>query len=288
MAVDWINKLVYFTSDTNSIEVVDYEGQNRRALIWTGLSAPRAIELDPEAGLLFYTDWGQTTAHLGRSNMDGADRRSLINNTSTNDPQIKWPNALTIDHPNKNLYWMDSSSMKSIECMRYDGSARYTISNKDSALGFPWRMRVFEDRVYWRERDGEVKSANKFTGNQYVTERVVSASGEKLAVGTGLRIYHPAIQPESTPRCRPDLCQKLCLPIPNGYQCACPTGHSLLPDNFNCAYKMENFAFVATKEMIVKTALEPLEPVLQPIMFKENKYMVRLPVSVSLMAPCIL
>ncbi|XP_063677803.1 low-density lipoprotein receptor-related protein 2-like isoform X1 [Bolinopsis microptera] len=272
MAVDWINKLVYFTSDTNSIEVVDYEGQNRRALIWTGLSAPRAIELDPEAGLLFYTDWGQTTAHLGRSNMDGADRRSLINNTSTNDPQIKWPNALTIDHPNKNLYWMDAG-VKSIECMRYDGSARYTISNKDSALGFPWRMRVFQDRVYWRERDGEVKSANKFTGNQFVTERVVSALGEKLAVGMGLRIYHPVIQPESTPRCRPDLCQKLCLPIPNGYQCACPTGHSLLPDNFNCAYKMENFAFVATKEMIVKTALEPLEPVLQPIMFKENKYM---------------
>ena len=41
MAVDWINKLVYFTSETNSIEVVDYEGNNRRALIWTGLGAPR-------------------------------------------------------------------------------------------------------------------------------------------------------------------------------------------------------------------------------------------------------
>ena len=44
MAVDWINKLVYFTSDTNSIEVVDYNGTNRRALIWTGLSAPRYIQ----------------------------------------------------------------------------------------------------------------------------------------------------------------------------------------------------------------------------------------------------
>ena len=74
-------------------------------------SPGRAIELDPDYGLLFYTDWGLTTAHLGRANMDGSDRRSLINNTSS--VQIKWPNALTIDHPNKNLYWMDAR-MKSI------------------------------------------------------------------------------------------------------------------------------------------------------------------------------
>ncbi|KAL5252880.1 hypothetical protein ACHWQZ_G015595 [Mnemiopsis leidyi] len=272
MAVDWINKLVYFTSETNSIEVVDYEGNNRRALIWTGLGAPRAIELDPDYGLLFYTDWGLNTAHLGRANMDGSDRRSLINNTSS--VQIEWPNALTIDHPNKNLYWMDAR-MRSIECMRYDGSARYTISNKDSALVFPFRMRVFQDRVYWREKDGAVKFANKFTGNQFMTVPVVSEGGEKLAEGTGLRIYHPVIQPESTPRCRPGLCSKsaLCLPVPDGYQCACATGYSLLPDNFNCAYTMDTFAIVAMKEMITKTALEPLEPVLQPITFKHDKYL---------------
>jgi hypothetical protein len=43
--------------------------------------------------------------------------------------------------------------------------------------------------------------------------------------------------------------------------------------------EMENFAFVAMKEMITKTALEPLEPVLQPITFKHNKYVVGLFVS---------
>ena len=60
--------------------------------------------------------------------------------------------------------------------------------------------RTPQDRVYWRERDGEVKFANKFTGNQFMTVPVVSEGGEKLAVGSGLRIYHPVIQPESTPR----------------------------------------------------------------------------------------
>ena len=54
--------------------------------------------------------------------------------------------------------------------------------------------------MYWRERDGAVKFANKFTGNQFMTVPVVSEGGEKLAEGTGLRIYHPVIQPESTPR----------------------------------------------------------------------------------------
>jgi len=164
------------------------------------------------------------------------------------------------------------ASLKSIECMRYDGSARYTISNKDAALGFPWRMRVFEDRVYWREKSGGIKSANKFTGNQFMTESVVSESGDRLSEGTGLRIYHPAIQPQSESRCVPDRCSKLCLPVPNGYQCACPTGYSLTADNYNCAYRMENFAFVAMQDMITKTALSPLEPVLQPITFKEQRY----------------
>ena len=94
IAVDWINQLIYFTSVSNAIEVVDYAGKNRRAIIWTGLGKPRAIDLDPESGLLFYTDWGDN-AHLGRANMDGTDRRILINNTSTLQ-QIKWPNAMTI------------------------------------------------------------------------------------------------------------------------------------------------------------------------------------------------
>ena len=37
---------------------------------------------------------------------------------------------------------------------------------------------------------------------------------------------------------------------------------------------MDTFAIVAMKEMITKTALEPLEPVLQPITFKHDKYLV--------------
>ena len=68
----------------------------------------RAIELDPEYGLLFYTDWGVYRPHLGRANMDGSDRQELINNTTTLTKEIEWPNAMTIDHPNKHIYWMDA------------------------------------------------------------------------------------------------------------------------------------------------------------------------------------
>ena len=80
IAVDWVNHLVYwtvFSADTMVIEVVKYDGSDRRSLIWEGLSKPRMIDVVPEDGLLFWTDWGDDP-HIGRANMDGSDRRILV------------------------------------------------------------------------------------------------------------------------------------------------------------------------------------------------------------------
>lgn len=58
LACDWIGRKLYWTdsetdniySDTDSIEVADLDGSNRKVLYWTGLDQPRAIAVDPIRG----------------------------------------------------------------------------------------------------------------------------------------------------------------------------------------------------------------------------------------------
>ena len=50
------------------------------------------FQVFPQKGLLFYTDWGDETPHIAKMNMDGTERRHIINES------IAWPNALSIDY----------------------------------------------------------------------------------------------------------------------------------------------------------------------------------------------
>ena len=51
IAVDWVNKKLYWTdSGTDIIRVADYDGNNRMNLITTGQRNPRAIVVHPLTG----------------------------------------------------------------------------------------------------------------------------------------------------------------------------------------------------------------------------------------------
>lgn len=50
----------------------------KRKVLQRGVKEPRALQLFPSKGYLFYTDWGQG-AHIGRMGMDGSDHRHIIN-----------------------------------------------------------------------------------------------------------------------------------------------------------------------------------------------------------------
>ncbi|VDI61717.1 Hypothetical predicted protein [Mytilus galloprovincialis] len=92
IAIDWIYNLLYWT-DTghNHIQVSRLDGTDRKTIIKNdgSLEEPRAIVVDPNTGLLFFTDWG-SSSRIERCGMDGRDRRIIINS------DIKWPNGLTI------------------------------------------------------------------------------------------------------------------------------------------------------------------------------------------------
>ena len=51
LAVDWIGRKIYWTdSETNRIEVANFDGTYRKVLFWQDLDQPRAISLDPLNG----------------------------------------------------------------------------------------------------------------------------------------------------------------------------------------------------------------------------------------------
>lgn len=51
LAVDWLTKKIYWAdSDTNRIEVAQYDGTLRTVLFWTDLDQPRALVLVPIEG----------------------------------------------------------------------------------------------------------------------------------------------------------------------------------------------------------------------------------------------
>ena len=68
-----------------------------------GLEEPRAIQVHPYKGWLFYTDWGDH-AHIGRIGMDGTipKQRNIITDN------LGWPNALTIDYVAEHIIWADA------------------------------------------------------------------------------------------------------------------------------------------------------------------------------------
>lgn len=135
------------------------------------MDEPRAIAVDPTAGLIFWTDWGEN-ARIERAGMDGKNRRVFFQFNSSNicfqvivkGDAIRWPNGLAIDILDKRLYWADAKT-KQISSCDYWGNDIRTVLHSHQHLRHPFSLAVFEEKLYWTDWDQEgVLSVNKFDG----------------------------------------------------------------------------------------------------------------------------
>ena len=64
IALDWINKKIYWVDrQTQHLNVAELDGRNRRTLV-AGIKDPRAIVVHPGIGYIFFTSW-HLDAYIG-------------------------------------------------------------------------------------------------------------------------------------------------------------------------------------------------------------------------------
>uniref|UniRef100_A0A673ATI6 LDL receptor related protein 8 n=1 Tax=Sphaeramia orbicularis TaxID=375764 RepID=A0A673ATI6_9TELE len=252
LALDWLQHNLYWTdSGDKSISVASVDGTKRRVLINTDLSEPRAIALDPHHGFMYWSDWG-SRAKIEKAGMNGVDRQVLVSDN------IEWPNGITLDVANKRLYWVDSK-LHLISSVDLNGAHRRTHLSLAERLGHPYALAVFEDRIYWTDRDkAAVFMANRLTGQD------IHTLAENLNDPHDIVVFHQLRQPQGPDSCNLGNvanggCEYLCLKAPQitehspKYTCACPDGQDLGPDMRGC---------VPGKAEYTSPSLPPVPPTL--------------------------
>lgn len=214
VAIDWLSRNIYVTdSGLDIVAVVNINGTYRKTLVSENMVNPRGIILDPQRGIMYWTDWYRDNPTIEMANMDGSDRQVFV------ETELALPNGLTIDYYTQNICWGDAG-MNRIECIRSDGVGRRIITED---APYPFDVALYGNTIYWSDwtingvpsidlNGGEVKDALK------------------LPVGGNGRLYGVAAVGEFCPRvtnaCHRSYnggCRYLCLPTPNGGRtCACP------------------------------------------------------------------
>lgn len=182
LAIDWVGRNLYWCDKTtDTIEVSKLDGRYRKVLIKEGLQEPRALEVFPAKGYMFYTDWGESP-HISRSYLDGSITEKII----TED--LAWPNALTIDYVTEKIFWADAS-LDYIAMANLDGSSRHLIIDED--LPHTFAVTTFMNYIYWTDWEkGSIIRAQKFSGeNRTVVATVIHRLMD-------IQVYHKMRQVE--------------------------------------------------------------------------------------------
>lgn len=121
LALDPLSRLIFYT-DTGSdvIGMVSMSGSAHKTVISTALQEPRAIALDTDNGVMYWTDVG-VKPKLERANYDGSGRRVLVSLA------LSSPNSIAIDFKLRRLYWVDAGT-GSVERCDLDGRSRRSLS----------------------------------------------------------------------------------------------------------------------------------------------------------------
>uniref|UniRef100_A0A8C8LYL0 EGF-like domain-containing protein n=1 Tax=Oncorhynchus tshawytscha TaxID=74940 RepID=A0A8C8LYL0_ONCTS len=230
LAVDWIaGNLYWIDSNLDQIEVAKLNGELRTTLIAGGMEHPRAIALDPEQGIIFWTDWDATFPRIEAASMSGGGRHVVFRDMEIG----AWPNGLTLDLMEKRVVWTDARS-DAIFSALYDGTGMIEILKGHEYLSHPFAVCLYGGSVYWTDwRTNTLARANKWTGANVTVIQKTSAQPFDL------QIYHPSRQPQASNPCEANggrgPCSHLCLINYNRTaSCACPHLMKISADNFSC------------------------------------------------------
>ncbi|KDR21144.1 hypothetical protein L798_04073, partial [Zootermopsis nevadensis] len=219
LAVDWVGMRVYWVdAGLDVIMVSELTGDKKCTLIHTELDQPHDIVVDPQSGLMFWSDWG-VNGRIESAYMDGTGRHSLV------DTMVQWPTGLAVDYPARRLYWTDPKAY-TIESVDLNGQDRQVIKRFPHREK-PYKVEVFEDNLYVSTyQTNNIIKLNKFGRGDltYLTRGLNRASD--------ILIVQENKQMNMSNPCYRSLCHNstLCLlgasrsQTEPGYSCVCPDG----------------------------------------------------------------
>ncbi|KAJ1530888.1 hypothetical protein ONE63_005730 [Megalurothrips usitatus] len=257
LAVDSVGKKLYWTdSGRRIIEVSELDGSRRKVLIWDDLRSPCALTLLYAKGLMFWSDWDEHKGRIERAAMDGSGRTAIVTDN------VAWPGGLAV-HEGR-LYWSDVYTC-TVESARLDGSDRTHIIVRLRER--PAGIAIMDRYVYWGYR-----------GPTGALHRVALPRGPQPVNATEDSIIRPglpflmdvkAVEPGPLPpdECANASCSDLCLRVPGGHVCACPTG-VVMSDHVTCSGNVTEMLVFATPDglaRIATNALQRFHDVLLPV-----------------------
>ncbi len=133
-----------------------------KAIVSVRVRKPRGIAVDPNAGRIFFTVWGQDPAKIESAELDGAGRTVVV------DSKIVYPYGVTADYPNGHIYWVDTY-LDYIERADYDGRNRKTVL-RGSPVQNLYSVSVFQNDLFvtsWR--DNSILRVDKFRPGNHST-----------------------------------------------------------------------------------------------------------------------
>ncbi|XP_073770596.1 uncharacterized protein si:dkey-88l16.3 isoform X2 [Danio rerio] len=232
IAIDWMGRNLYWVDGvagqilavrlTNSV----VHPQNYVVVLDEDLKQPNSLVLLPQKGIMLWSQVGGQ-AQIGRSSMDGSDRRAVIRRG------LNWPVSVTVDILTDRLYWTD----KKLGCI---GSATLDGENirflQLSHMPSPLSMAVFNDMIYWSDTQRRsVQGANKLTGKN--RKVFLKRPGQPFA----LKVVHPLQQPNVPNPCQSLHCSHVCLLAPGlKAVCRCPTRAPLAADGLTCGSTLDD------------------------------------------------
>ncbi|XP_048725147.2 low-density lipoprotein receptor-related protein 2 isoform X1 [Caretta caretta] len=209
IAFDWISNRVYYSDYLNqTISSMAVDGSNRTVV--ARVPRPRAIVLDPCRGYMYWTDWS-TNAKIERATLGGNFRIPIV---STN---LVWPNGLTLDYEEQQLYWADAHLQK-IERCSLSGSNREVIIS--TAL-YPFAMTLFDQHIYWTDwNTRSIYRANKYDGSDQIV-MIMNLPQRPMDI----HVWSKSKQQQCINPCNQfnGGCSHICAPGPTGAECQCPS-----------------------------------------------------------------
>ena len=150
-------KLYFVDGNKKSIEFVkvnvNREGRMRKTILDRNvLGKPRGITVHPTEGYLFYSDWADKAACIGRSKLDGSGHKKIVTTDKNNELLLGWPNGLTIDFevtPSR-LYFVDAQKDFIASC-KMDGSDFTKLISSVSETAHPFGVAIFKNLLIWND-----------------------------------------------------------------------------------------------------------------------------------------